>query len=156
MEKRHIVTVNIFVVNTENPDETVNYLAERAEEIGKSALERAQREESEVEQASKDDDSSSSSSEDDESSESSDDEGWDTEQEALVCDAEQARKRMHELTTYAGEKLKAFLDAKEELEKAEREKKEGEEEFRQKSEYAVKRCEEIKQEKIAKKKRKIN
>ena len=150
-KNRHIINLNIFVVNVENPDETVNYLAERAQEISRAVLERAQREVVEPEE---EDDISSSS--DDESSSGSDSDGWGTEFEELVYEAEQARNHMYELRTYAAEKQKAFLDAKEEAEKAEKEMKEAEEEFKHKSDYAVKCCEEIKQEKLAKKKAKLN
>ena len=122
----------------------------RVEEVPEAAPEPEPEAAPEVAPKEEDDDNSDNSS-----SSSSNDE-WDMEREELVCEAEQARERMYELSNYALEKSKIFHDAKEELEKAAREMEEAEEEFKHKSEYVMKRCEEIKQEKLAKKKRKLN
>ena len=94
-KNRHIVNMNIFMVNVEKPDKTVNYIAERAKEIGRAALEHAQREAAKAEAKEPEEDNDIGSSSDDDSSDSeseSNSDGWGTEFEELVCKAHQVCK----------------------------------------------------------------
>ena len=145
MENRHIVTVNIFMVNAENLDETVNYLAERAQEIRQAALERAQREvvePAEPVEPEEDNDVSSSSN--------SDSDGWGTEFEELVCEVHRVHKVLNSKQIIKAEKWYAKVRAEEEYDKVKKEVEQLEEECEQKQKYMIKHCEEI----MAMKKRK--
>ena len=82
--------------------------------------------------------------------------GWDTESEDLVHDAEVAQERWDRLVMEEAEAQAAAVRAREEANLLETELKEAEDDYNRKHKHALKRIEEKKKEKLDKKKRKLN
>ena len=82
--------------------------------------------------------------------------GWDTESEDLVHDAEVAQECWDRLVIEEAEAQAAAVRAREEANLLETELKEAEDDYNRKREHALKRIEEKKKEKLDKKKRKLN
>ena len=111
-KKRHIVNVNILVMNAENGEELAKYLKEHSEKIARVSLEDVLREEAEEAVP------AAAPQEEEEND-------WDTECEDLVLEGELALRQMNEAREQAVEKEAAAAKAAVEAEQAEKEAEEA-------------------------------